>query len=1439
MAPAGLPVARADHVGCAQSNHANLTFNARWTGAAARGYPRVRDSRGNPIVLTWLSGSTTAGVYTGTYTIPAGWTSWFEGTWSFEFEIDAGRTHLVNVQVSEHCLNAPRAYRVDTSGTRTEIYDGSTLYVGAASRMVIETGNVGLTLKNHVLDPATQTLGTVFNATQPSPGTTVVESWSEAADAWDGRAYTSPDIDLNLTAVTTPCVNDGTHSFWLNPTSPSVTLPTSTTATTVATVQTDACSGVVGTTPVIAPSNFHSTLGTVQVFWSVLAGNETTGWPVQATPALANGMISDEAVFAGTGWPSSGAVISVDRAGATTCPSGERLAVGVCQPCPTHQACVSGTTQTQPWCNSGPIPADAPCPTCLSTEQMVDRGGTWVCEPLACPPGERAVAGACQPCPHYQVCSGGSLTTQQWCNGGNPPTDAVEIQYQDCVGGMTQTVTACLAPGDAAPSDSPCPACESDPALVSWWLSSSAAVELPENTDWLSGPTVMTTACPGGKPAAPGGNSDDSAFRFGTGNVVDGWATEVRALQATGEVSEIYYWLDAGWDIRGNNWYFFVERDGVTSCPTGQRIVGGRCEACPTYQVCSGGSLVSQEWCNVGNPPGDASMVSYQACQSGTTVSLQACVDDGGTAPANTPCLTSCPTGQRLISGACEACPTYQSCTASTGDRDDWSNRSFLVSRTFCDPGNPPSSAYMTLNYACVSGDTELVSHCIGEGGLSYNPGDQPCSGHSCFEYDGCDREKGWSAAHVQERYRYCGPSWSPPTRQIYPRTECLGRGYSWEYDETAYYCVGVGGLANASSIPDDDPCDAVECTDYIACTGTQRPASLNASALLDTVQHCDTTPVPADAYTVIREVCNGGYEYDYHVCIGLGGHSSDPGDESCGITCPSGQRLVGSTCQPCPTYYACNGNNRVQQTWCNSGSPPADAQTASFQSCSGGTTVTTNTCVPPGGSAPADDPCPNSCAADERLVGGTCEPCPTYESCSGNNLVTLSWCNAGDPPADSREVSYQDCQGGSTVTLQACLNPGQSAPADNPCSSSCPAGERLVSGRCETCPSYEVCFGNGLATRNWCNSGGPPADARTNTYQACVGGSTVTEQECLNPGDSPTPDSPCTSCPPGQELVSGSCVPCSSTETYCSGGVVRTRTIADCSDRDSRPSNCPYGQEMNANGCCVSCSAEETYCDSSGVERTRTIAGCSDRDSRPSNCPNGQEMNSDGCCVPCSSTETYCDSNGVERTRTIVGCSDLDSRSATETFCNGSSVATRSISGTCTDEDNTGATRYTCSGLIEVETDIAGCVDDDQRTATETYCDGSTKRTRTISGTCFDQDRRSLFCPEGQSLNADLCFEPAAACPAGEVAESWMVGTCSWYCVVEKDPPDACSAIAAPTRKADCTAPNQSVLPAHGFRIKDDGWYSYRTRAGLGLGSGGTVLPGSESLCIPCDGTN
>ena len=1242
---------------------------ARWTGAAATGYPRVVDTGGNPIPLTWISGSTTAGVYTGTYTIPAGWTSGFEGTWSFEFLIDTGRTHLANVQVGEHCLNAPRVYQVDTGGTRTEVYDGSTLYVGAASRMVIETGNAGLTLTNHVLDPATRTLGTVFNTTRPAAGTTVTESWSEAADAWDGRAYTSPDIDLNLTAAAVACVSDGTHRFWLSPASPTVTLPAATTATTVATVQTDACSGIVGTAPTITPANRHSILGTIAVTWNVLAGNEATGWPVQATPALANGMISDAATFSGTGWPPVGVTINVNRAGATTCPPGERPVAGVCQPCPDYQACIGGVVTTAQWCSAGSPPADATTASyeaCVSgtlttltaclqpgdsapadaftvSQQYCDAGTTrtrTVCVDAgdsapadapctSCPPGERLVGGVCEPCPDYQVCSGGSLVTREWCSAGNPPADATTVNYDACVSGTLTAQSACVNPGDSAPA--------------------SAFTSTQQYCD--AGTTRTRTVCVDAGDSAP---------------------------------------ADAP----------------CTTCPPGERLVGTNCQPCPDYQVCSDGSLVTRQWCSAGNPPADATTVSYQDCVAGTTQTLTACLNPGESAPGDFTCPPAptcqttealewddsiganggwvcnplnCPSGQRPFAGICQPCPSYDVCSGGS-----------LTARQWCNAGSPPADATMATYRVCSGNSLASETVCL-------NPGDSaPASAFTATQ-------------------RYCDSGGSLRSRTV---------------------CVAAGGSA------------------------------------------------PGNARQVEVQWCDSGTTRTRTVCVDAGDSATDA---PC-TTCPNGQELVGLNCVTCSSTETYCSGTRTRTRTVSGLCTDRDVRSATETYCSGSTRRTrtlTATCIDV-------DNRPSSCASGYELNAvGCCAPCnarewycsgtssrsrsitgctdrdlrsATRRSCRGSSEVT-STISGTCTDADDRSATNRSCNGSSTVTSTiygTCSGSDTRSATETYCSGS-RTRTRTITGTCTdrdtTGARRYYCSGSisrsqsiagcvddddRSATETYCS--GTRVRTRTVTgicadrditgalRYTCRGSSTVSTDiaGCVNDDQRSATETYCSGSRERTRTITGTCVDTDTTGAtryYCSGSSSRSQSIAGCVDDDDRSATETYcsgtrTRTRTITGTCMdrdTTGATETYCSGSSM-RTRDIAGCRDRDLRPSNCPSGQELNGDGCCAPCSSTERYC-SGSNKRTRPISGCTDVDNRSATETYCSGTRTRTRTISGTCTDRDVTGATRYTCNGSSTVETDIDGCVDDDDRSATETYCSGGSTRTRTITGTCTDRD--------------------------------------------------------------------------------------------------------------------
>ena len=1430
VGPLGLPAAAVGHAGCAESDHTTVKFEARWTGAKASGYPTVVDGASNPVALTFVTSRISGAEFIGTYTIPAGWAAGFTGTWPFTFSIGPSRAAPVNLEVLEHCLEAPEVYQVATGGVRTRVYAGQTVMVASASEMVIETGNSGLALTNHQLDPSTETLGTVFTPPVPTPGATQPAGWSEAGEAWDTVVYRSPETDITLEGATAPCVSDGTHRFWLDPAANTVTLAAGTAWAAAPTIRTDGCAGVTPGTP----------SGANEVVVVVGAGSVTTGWPVQVRATTDRGGVSDQIDFAGEpGWVllNFDTYFNVERA--VSCLAGERAVGLTCQPCPTHKVCSGGVTVDQQYCGSGSPPPDAPC-------TLAD-----------CAVDERLVSGVCEACPDYQICNAGSLITDKYCRVGAPPGDASEVTYDSCVAGVTTAVTECVAFGDPSPTDSPCPPC-TPPAPGSETYELDAAyvrVALPDSTDWVAAPSIVTNVCGGSPPSVSSSNSD-ARISFGAFIAEPGggrWPIEVAAVLSGGEVDELFYWYSSGWNL-GGNWYFHAERGPltcvagqrvvagvceacpthevcsagvtvdqqycgtgsapadapcVTSCPSGQRVVRGICESCPTYFECAGGSLVQRQHCAAGSPPASATEEAVRTCVGGVTQTNTMCVAGGGTRPADTPC-TSCPSGQRLVAGSCQTCPTYTTCSASTG-----SNRNLTTSNTFCSAGNPPNDVTVRWNIACVRGNSEVQWQCIGTGGLPSNPGEVPCSGDRCIYYEGCRQDSSTQRGQMTQQYFSCSSNpVAPPAPQVIPRLECEGRGQTWEWDLTRYYCVGTGGLSDISEVPADDPCSS-SCTDYTTCTSDWTPSSNPASRLLATATYCGSDSPPSDAYTVTREVCNGGYDYDYHLCIGENGYTSDPGDQPCS-TCSSTQRLVNGSCESCPWYYTCNGNNRVRQRWCNSGSPPADARTASYQSCVGGSTVTTNTCVPPGGSTPADDPCPTSCGTNERLVGGSCQPCPTYQVCSSGVTVDRYHCGSGSPPSDSpcatscpsgeRRVNgsceacptYEVCSSGVTVERQYCGS--GSAPSDSPCATSCPSGERRVNGSCEACPTYWSCSGNSRVERTWCNSGSAPGDAWLASYQACSGGSEVTRTACVAAGGSaPSDETPC--CVDYQACSGTSLV----TREYCGSG------------------SAPGNARLESYQACVG---------GSTVTRTACVA------------PGGNAPADDPCAT----------------------CVDYQA-------CSGTSLQTREYCGSGSPPDNAYLHTYnTCSGGVAgTSEECIGPGDSetaDAQMGEQTYCDSNAvEQTRDVCGADSDITPLPNSCPSGQELNSDGCCESCPqtaepdACPRVGQAWEWHPGACEYRvtgvgdcpsgftsrwqaasCSYQCTPPVVqCSAVLAPTSGSDCTESLSAYRYWQGGSsfASTDGWWMVTHGPGLGpdVISGDTGAYAGAALCIPCEG--
>ena len=408
----------------------------------------------------------------------------------------------------------------------------------------------------------------------------------------------------------------------------------------------------------------------------------------------------------------------------------------------------------------------------------------------------------------------------------------------------------------------------------------------------------------------------------------------------------------------------------------------------------------------------------------------------------------------------------------------------------------------------------------------------------------------------TQRYYRCASNPVQPPAPQVFGRLECWFRGTYNEVEQTRYYCVGTGGLASTSNVPADDPC-SMNCTDYQACTASSSHGA-NRS-ITTTSTYCGTGSPPADAWTANRTYCNGGHNDTRTVCVGTGGFASDPGNQPC-TTCSATERLVGGVCEPCPWYYRCNGNNRVRTRWCNSGNPPADATTANFQSCVGGTTVTTNTCVPPGGSAPVDDPC---------------APTQGIEHYCDVNGVAQTRPSGSSQDVDNRD-SAADCGSDQTLNSDSCCvaDTSTQTATETYCDSGGNARTRPISGSRDV---NNLDSASDCTSRQILNSDSCCAAQGTETYCDSNGNARTRPSGSLQDVDNRP-----SSCSSGQLLNSNNCCVAGGTETYCVGGDARERpsgTSQDVNNLDSA-ADCEAGEELNSDSCCEPCTQSiKPYC--------------------------------------------------------------------------------------------------------------------------------------------------------------------------------------------------------------------------------------------------------------------
>ena len=380
--------------------------------------------------------------------------------------------------------------------------------------------------------------------------------------------------------------------------------------------------------------------------------------------------------------------------GAVPCEANERLADGACEPCPTYGQCVSGSLETKTWCEPGNPPAGG-----RTVERQACADGATVTRsvcvdasnpdpgdsPCPCPANHRKVDGNCEPCPEYIGCNPRTARAEQMfhCAAGNPPANARDFPN-----------VRCLNPDENGWSYGG--------PNIGWIEFSNCGTSPPSGNDTLversrciNDVTVTDTVCvdnrrgirpPQNTPCVPCPNPDVQVR-------VNGVCTDCPAGQRP--------------------------VNGVCEgCPSGQRLVNGACEDCPEYIGCEAGFTKTFQWCEAGDPPGNARQVAYEVCVSGEDRIRYRCHAPGDAVPASRACPPepeACPSGTKRVDGNCVRCPTYYACSSSGTAR---------VTRSWCGAGATPADAVMDSVQRCVNGRTVSRRLCFA---TAAEARDEPC----------------------------------------------------------------------------------------------------------------------------------------------------------------------------------------------------------------------------------------------------------------------------------------------------------------------------------------------------------------------------------------------------------------------------------------------------------------------------------------------------------------------------------------------------------------------------------------------------------------------------------------------------------------------------------------------------------------------------------------
>ena len=1424
ISPVALPAASTTGAGCAQTDHSTVRFEARWVGAPTSGYPQAEDEGGNALTLTEVSRGPVGGVEVGTYTFPAP-TTWSDGDlWKFTFSLSASRENESTVQVRDNCLQPPIVQQVDAANNALALANGQQIQSAANLRLSVTSGNATMGLIAPALTPV-QVFDAVFNAPVVSTGNTDILSWVETGDAWDGQTYRSSAGTVEITGA--PCQSGLSASYWITGSS-DFNLNDDTNWADGPLVETNACAPVGPGAPVAGPD-----IG-VAVTWQVIA--EGVGWRVQARAAQNLGLVSSTADYSGGLW-GGGVTLRALRPAPGSCPNGERLVGGICQPCPDYQACdASGNLITREHCTAGPPTGDArieshqTCSGGLTVLENVCVGeGGVVTVPAdapctSCPTGQRLVGVNCEACPTYQACdASGNLVTLEHCTAGPPTGDARIESHQVCSGGLTILENACVGEGGVVtvPADAPCTSCGAGQRLVG----------------------LNCETCPNYQGCDASGNLATMQW-CAAGNPVDSY-------------TRTYDFCNSG-----------VTESRTECVGAGETPTTGA--ACPPQPVCAGGATATwtsgawvcppcvdpvnpKSWLDPAS--GAVNLPNSTEWVAARTMRTNLCPPVTPVAPINIgsdsevrvgagSAATGWPVEARALSSTGAVNDFYYWYDPAQGWNGSGTDWYFDVQRPAvvltCLPADEPSCASGLCGAAvCSSG----VWSCPATATETF------CSGSSSNARTIC--------GSVDNDVR---PSNCPPGQSLNSDGCCSSRG-------TETYCVGenvqtrpASGLNDVDSRPLS--CPTGETLNSDGCCAAVIPPGRGTETYC-VGENVNTRPAAGTVDVDNRpSSCSSGEVFNTVGCCGPRGIETYCDASGTALTRPaSGTVDVDSRPASCPSGEAFNSDgcceSRGTETYCDS------SGVAQTRPASGTSNV---------------DSRPSACGSSDVLnADRCCVPRGTETYCVGESRATRP--ASGTSDVDSRPAS---CPPGQALNGDGCCavvippNRGRETYCDaNGIARTRPAsGTSDVDSRPSSCPSGQVF-----------NSDGCCASRGTETYCDASGNA-----QTRPASGAANEDSRPASCPSSDVMNSDGCCASRGTQTYCDGsGNVQTRPASGTSNVDSRPSGCGSSMVLNSNSCCVG-RGTETYCDSSGNAQTRPASGTSNVDSRPSGCGSSMVLNSNSCCVA-RGTETYCDSSGNAQTRPASGTSNVDSRPSgcgssmvlnsnsccvargTETYCNGATLATRPASGTsnvdsrpascpsgqalnsdscceavvcvkpsrpacnspgwvstwnqsqCRWVSNTSISRPSCPGGLTATWDSGSCGWDCPGLGTETYCDANgNAATRPASGTSNVNSLDSASdCTPSQGLNSDSCCvakgtetycdangnvqtQPAsgtsnvdsrpASCPSGEVMNG--VGCCvgkgtETYCDANGNaatrPASGTSNVNSLDSAADCTS--------------------------------------------------